>query len=178
LTGPWWRRRKKKSPWFSDIYDELEKLGDMIDETIQRAVDSSYEKTPSWRNRVKGFSVKIDSDRDLKIDDLDSDQPWQGEEEEAVDELEPLVDILEDSDTVVVLMSIPGVDKEDIDLRITESDLSISIDTDEFEWYNEFKLPAKVNPNSARATYRNGVLEVKAKKLSKAVRNGRMSLKR
>jgi HSP20 family protein len=88
------------------------------------------------------------------------------------------VDLIEDDKMLVVLAVLPGVKKEDIDLRVTETCLTVSIDADEFEWYNEFKLPTKVNPNSARASYKNGVLEVKMERLEKLVRNGRISVKK
>ena len=58
MSDPWWKRRKKKDPWFNDIYDELEKLGDMIDETMQKAFEKSSKDTQTKRNRFKGFSIK------------------------------------------------------------------------------------------------------------------------
>jgi len=133
VNDPWWkRRRKKKDPWFNDIYDELERLGDLIDETMQKAFKSS----------------------------------------------EPLVDIIEEKDTVVILAAIPGVNKDDIDLRLTENNLTFSVDSADFEWYDEFKLPARVNPKEARASYKNGVLEIKVKKLAQSFRADRISLKK
>ena len=70
MSNPWWRRRKKKSPWFSDIYDELERLGEMIDETMQKAFDNWPDDSPIRRDRVKGFSIKIGSDGKPKIREL------------------------------------------------------------------------------------------------------------
>ena len=177
MSDPWWRRRKKRSPWFNDIYDELEKLGDLIDETIQKASNSSSEKTPSRRNRIKGFSIKIGPDGKPRIQEFRSRQPRQNEAEIS-DDPEPLVDLIEDGETLVVIAALPGVTKEAIDLRVTENCLTVSVDAADFEWYNEFKLPTKVDPKSARASYKNGVLEVKVKKLEKLVRDGRISLKK
>ncbi|MEM1682557.1 MAG: Hsp20/alpha crystallin family protein [Sulfolobales archaeon] len=34
-------------------------------------------------------------------------------------------------------------------------------------YYKEVELPAKVDPDTSRATYKNGVLEVKLKKIGK-----------
>ena len=177
MSNPWWRRRKKKNPWFNDIYEELEKLGDLIDETIQKSFDPSSEKTPVRRNRIQAFSIKIGPDRKPRIQEFNSRQ--QRRNKPAIsDDPEPLVDLIEDGETLVVLAALPGVKKDDIDLRITESCLTMSVDTADFEWYNEFKLPTKVNPKSACASYKNGVLEVKVKKLEKLVRDGRISVKK
>lgn len=176
MSNPWWRRRKKKSPWFSDIYDELERLGEMIDETMQKAFDNSPEDSSLRRNRVKGFSIKIGSDGKPKIREFHDHQSLEDEEME-FDEVEPLVDILEEEKLLVVLIALPGVDKNDIDLRVTEDYLNIKVDTEDFEWYDELNLPTRINPKSAHASYKNGVLEVKLEKL-KIIRDGKLSVKK
>jgi HSP20 family protein len=177
LSDPWWRRRKKKDPWFNEIHDELEKLGDLIDETMHKVFENSSDKTPVRRNRVKGFSIKTNSNGKTKIREFDSRQPFH-EEDELVDDPEPLIDLIEDSETLFVLVALSGVKKDDIKIRATESCLTISIDTAEFEWCDELDLPAKVKPKSASASYRNGVLEVKLEKLEKIVRDDRISVKK
>ena len=176
MSDPWWKRRKKKKPWFNDLYDELEKLGDLIDETMQKALDDSKD-TPTKRNRFKGFSVKIGPEGKPRIREFNNRQPRQAESEVS-DDPEPLVDIIEEGETVIVLAALPGVNKDDIGLRLTENALTFSVDAADFEWYNELKLPARVNPKSARASYKNGVLEIKVKKLEKPFRAGRISLKK
>jgi len=174
VSDPWWKRRKKKNPWFNDLYDELEKLGDLIDETMQKALDNPSKDTPTKR---KIFSVKIGPDGKPNVQEFNNNQPLQAESEVG-DDLEPLVDILEEGETVIVLAALPGVNKDDIDLRLTERNLTFSVDAVDFEWYDELRLPARVNPKSARASYKNGVLEIKVKKLEKPFRAGRISLKK
>jgi len=61
---------------------------------------------------------------------------------------------------VRVIAELPGVEKEDIDLRATETSLTISAESQHRKYYKELRLPTPVNPKSAKATYRNGVLEV------------------
>ncbi|MFQ6077039.1 MAG: Hsp20 family protein, partial [Candidatus Bathyarchaeia archaeon] len=55
---------------------------------------------------------------------------------------------------------LPGVEKDDIELHATERGLTISVDTESRKYYKELKLPAEVEPSSAKSSYRNGVLEV------------------
>jgi len=59
---------------------------------------------------------------------------------------------------------VPGVKKEDIDLEVTENTLTIKVDTKDRKYYKEVELPCEVDPNSAKATYQNGVLDVELKK--------------
>ena len=88
----------------------------------------------------------------------------------------PAVDMVEKKDSVVVSVELPGVGKEDIDLKVTADSLTISgefkkdEDAQEGEYhvaerrYGPFKrslnLPAEVDSSKARATFTNGVLKV------------------
>jgi HSP20 family protein len=167
MSDPWWRRRKKKSPWFSDIYDELEKLGDMIDETMQRSFDNSEDVT-GRRERSRGFSIRIGPDGTPKIREFNDRQSMDDETED--EEQEPLVDFIDEGKMLIILAALPGVNKDEIELRVTESCLFVSVDADSLEWYDEFTLPAKVKPKSAKASYKNGVLEIRLEKLEKIVK--------
>ncbi|RLF10715.1 MAG: Hsp20/alpha crystallin family protein, partial [Thermoprotei archaeon] len=48
----------------------------------------------------------------------------------------------------------------------------ISVDTERRKYYKEVKLPARVKPDTAKASYKNGVLEVKLEKLEKGRERG------
>lgn len=168
MSDPWWRRRKKKSPWFNDIYDELEKLGEMIDETMQKSFENSVD-APNRRDRFRGFSIKIRPYRTPRVREDQNPQSFQTETED--EGQEPLVDFINEGKMLIILAAIPGVNKDEIELRVTESCLTISVDADNIEWYDEFELPTKVKPKSAHASYKNGVLEVRLEKLRKMVKN-------
>ncbi len=65
-------------------------------------------------------------------------------------------------------MDMPGVDKDKISIRVTEDGkkLIISARDSDRKYYKEVDLPAEVDPNQSKATYRNGVLTVELKKKS------------
>jgi len=92
------------------------------------------------------------------------------------EEREPLVDVMEEKDEVVVVAELPGVEKEDINLNATEDTLTISVDTPQRKYYKELRLPTEVNPKSAKAQYKNGVLEVRLKKVGKAPKGERITI--
>ena len=172
MNDPWWKRRKKKAPWFNDIYEELERLGALIDETMQKAFDSS-ETSSVTHNRAKGFYINFGPDGKPKIEEFGHRQLVHAEDNIG-DDQEPLVDLIEDGETLTVLVSLPGVKKDAIDLRVTGSCLTVSVDGAEFEWYDELKLPVRVNPKSACASYKNGVLNVKLTKSKKLVKGSKI----
>jgi HSP20 family protein len=75
-------------------------------------------------------------------------------------EREPLVDTIEEDSTIKVVAEVPGVERDDINLECAENTLIISVDTPARKYYKEVELPSQVDPESAKASYRNGVLEV------------------
>ncbi len=78
------------------------------------------------------------------------------------------VDVFEYDDTVEVVAEIRNVNKEDIDVRILSDRETLVIKAPGY--YRKVKLPAKVNPSSAKAHYRNGVLEVTIKKQQNTIK--------
>lgn len=74
------------------------------------------------------------------------------------------VEVFDDDDAVRVVADLPGVTKEDISLSATEESLRISASRDDREYDTTVKLPERVDPDTAEATYRNGVLETTIEK--------------
>ncbi|MBI4336269.1 MAG: helix-turn-helix domain-containing protein [Chloroflexi bacterium] len=77
---------------------------------------------------------------------------------------EPLVDVLDEGDHVVVIVELPGVDAKDIRLGVKGGVLQIDAATGDRKYNRETALPSPVDPASLVSSYRNGVLEVKLTK--------------
>jgi HSP20 family protein len=92
------------------------------------------------------------------------------------DERKPLIDVMETTEEVHVIAEMPGVDRTDVQLDTTESRLDIKAQN-EFRKYSEsVELPVKVDPHSAKATYRNGVLEVRLKRVQPEAEKSHISV--
>lgn len=76
----------------------------------------------------------------------------------------PLVDVVEKENEIKVIAELPGVNKEDIKVRVNGNKLIISAKSEDRQYYTEVELPAEVDEKSAKAVYRNGVLEVTLQK--------------
>jgi HSP20 family protein len=80
---------------------------------------------------------------------------------------EPLVEVNEEEDQIILIAEMPGVNKEDIQLNATN--LSITISTEKVvsgrSYFKEIDLPAPINQDYAKARYTNGILEVRLKKI-------------
>jgi len=90
---------------------------------------------------------------------------------------EPLVEVIPTPGYIRVLAELPGVDKADIKLKAFDTELEISVDTEERKYYKKVELPDKVDPKSAQATFKNGVLEVVLKKIGEEKPGEEVSIK-
>ena len=89
---------------------------------------------------------------------------------------EPLTDVTVEGDTVRVVVELPGVGKEDIELETTEESMCIRVDTEKRRFQKTVALTTAVNPESARAEYNNGILEVTLHAKSKGVKAKRIEI--
>jgi HSP20 family molecular chaperone IbpA len=78
---------------------------------------------------------------------------------------EPLVDVFEDRESVTVVTQLTGVDRSNVDLHATQDKLTISVDSPDRKHFREVKLPAKVDVGSSSSKLKNGVLEIRLRKL-------------
>jgi HSP20 family protein len=93
---------------------------------------------------------------------------------------QPSIDVVETDREVIARAEMPGLDKENIKINLTEDRLEISAETKKEEekrekgyvyremrsgsYYRAIALPSPVDPNNAQASYKNGILEIKMPK--------------
>lgn len=96
----------------------------------------------------------------------------------------PAVDVYEDRDDVVIKAEIPGLSKEDISVQVTDSTLTIKGEKKREEEIKEedyyccersfgsftraIDLPSEVKADQVKASFKNGVLEVRMPKTEEA----------
>jgi HSP20 family protein len=107
---------------------------------------------------VYGFSLKVGPDGKPRIQEFGNTKPLATGPEDVG--REPLTDVIEDEKTVSATFEIPGVEKDEIQLHVTEDKLTIRVNTPKRKYHKEADLPARVSPETTEATYNNGVLDV------------------
>ena len=119
----WWERRRRRY-WWRDIFDEFERFEEMLDEMMRRAFEQMEkgEGVRVYGPYVYGFSMSIGPDGKPIIREFGNVQPGRFGPQ-IREEREPLVDVMEEKDEVVVVAELPGVEKEDINLNATEDEL-------------------------------------------------------
>ena len=100
--------------------------------------------------------------------------------EPSTDVRRPFIDVVETDKEVVATAEMPGLEKGDIKINLTEDRLEVSAETKHEEekkekgyiykerrsgsYYRAISLPSTVDPDNAKASYNNGVLEIKMPK--------------
>jgi|Deesub1362A_J573_1020465.scaffolds.fasta_scaffold01683_5 HSP20 family protein len=93
----------------------------------------------------------------------------------------PFCDVQETDKEIIITAELPGVSKEDIKINATEHEVEIEAEVKReaeekkagylrserqySKFYRCLALPAEVNPGKAKATYKNGVLELRLPKV-------------
>ena len=157
--------RKRRSFLF-DFDDDFERIREEMERMMEEAFKvSEPEVTEEPGSRiirkgpfVYGFSMRMGKDGKPVVEEFGNvKQRIKGEGEER----EPLVDVIEETDKVTVIVELPGVTREDIQLNATDESLAVRVNTAERKYQKTIKLPVEVKPETAKASYKNGVLEVK-----------------
>ncbi|MCK4937489.1 MAG: Hsp20/alpha crystallin family protein [Methanosarcinales archaeon] len=93
---------------------------------------------------------------------------------------QPFIDIIEGDKEIIATAEMAGLEKEDISINLTSDRLEISAETKKEEkkeedgyiyrerhsgrYYRAVSLPSTIDPDNAKASYKNGVLEIKMPK--------------
>ena len=73
---------------------------------------------------------------------------------------EPMVDVFDEKDHILVIVELPGVSEEDIKIDIEGDILKLTASNKERKYAKEVLLPAKVKKEGIKSSYKNGILEV------------------
>lgn len=159
-------RRRRRDPF--DIFgmDEFERMFREMERMMEEAFKGSrFRNIKPGRSFVHGFNIHIGPDGKPHVSEFGNRSLKDSEGKKSfTDEREPLTDVIESDKEVAVTVEIPGVEKNDIDLKATTDDLEIHVDTAQRKYHKTVELPCSVKPKTTKATYKNGVLDVSIKK--------------
>jgi len=159
---------RRRWPFRDDLFDELEGELEEMERNMLRLFEGmknvSLEKQGEGEPYVYGFSMRVGPDGKPHIEEFGNIPGKRIGTEEVSMEREPLTDVIEGDKEISVIAELPGVEKKDINLSATEETLEIKVDTPERKYSKEVRLPAKVKAEITKASFKNGVLEVKLKR--------------
>jgi len=121
-------------------------------------MDELEKRAREGKSFVRGYSVTVGPDGKPVVREF-GDKPTmtpKGTEEKR----EPLVDVIEEKTKIKIIAELPGVSKGDIQLNATKDNLEVKVETPDRKYYKSLELPVKIRPETASASYKNGVLEI------------------
>jgi HSP20 family protein len=159
---------------FNDIFEKISKnlppeFQNLSPEDLMREFRKNKSKFGLNSPIMYGFNVNIDKDGKPKIDSFGNIEPKPYSGKPVVkSKREPLVEVVEEKDQIIVIAEMPGVDRDDIELEATSDSLIISTkENANRDYYKNVKLSSAVNLDVAKARYTNGILEVRLNKIDK-----------
>ncbi len=170
---PDWMRRRSRFPmtkWFEEFeksFEEMFKGMELPKELIRERRLPDGGTVKEMGPFVYGYSFSVGPDGKPVVREFGNVKPSMGggffgakPKLSVREEREPLVDAIVQEDSVKVVAELPGVEKSDIALQCDGRNLTVKVDTDKRRYYKDLELPVEVDPDTSRASYKNGVLEL------------------
>ncbi|MCX8173674.1 MAG: Hsp20 family protein [Thermoplasmata archaeon] len=153
--------------WETDFFDdtferEFERMREILERFFERADKISPAGFPE-RPIIYGFSLRVGPDGKPVFQKFGNlPDRIEGGEFKALESAprEPLTDIVDAKDSFSVTLEVPGVEKDDIDLTVSGGVLCVKVDAPNRKYLKEIELPNDVDEKSAKASFKNGVLDI------------------
>lgn len=166
MNEPW---NKKKISNFNLSFDFMG-LEKAMDELMGKMfMDMNSSETNSLEEKKKpmvlGFSFRMNENGHPVIERFGNVKPAKTSfEMQKV--IEPLTDIIEEEKEIVITAELPGISKQEINLRAeNEKTIILQVNNDERPYYKRIELKNKVKKDSAKASFKNGVIEARFEKV-------------
>ena len=147
---------------FRGLGNFVELLGDMVEAGQQSAGRSGEFTVKGLGERAKGVygvSVKIGIGGETELKPFGNIRSTK-DGAEAADIREPLIDIFDEADEVVVVAELPGASDDSIQVEASGDVLSLA-SSGTRRYAKKIHLPCAVAADTLRRTYKNGLLEIR-----------------
>jgi HSP20 family protein len=148
-------------------------LGDFLDLFSDMAETGESEVTRSGEFKVKGlgdkargvygFTVRTGIGGIPRVERFGNIRPSE-KGPVVADVREPLVDIFDEGQQVLLVAELPGVSEEEIHVEAQDDVLSLQT-TGRLKYEKEILLPGAVDPKPLEKTFKNGILELRLKRI-------------
>ena len=116
---------------------------------------------------VYGFSVKsaLGEQGGVKIEPFGNiRRDEEGKLVEVQQIREPMVDVFDESDHLLIITEVPGIEQEEVRLELQDDILIFSAEKGDSKYRKELLLPASFSSAQMSFTCRNGILEIRLSK--------------
>lgn len=151
--------------WFEDIRKATKELMKEFDEMFKEDLTDEQENIMQEAPLVYGFSYFIGPNGAPVFKEFSNIVRPRTNKPSREGRFEPYSDTIVDEEkgTVTVTLEIPGVDKQDVSVKIEGNSIVIKGVTKGREFEKKVPLTSDVDKDTIKATYKNGILEITAK---------------
>ena len=146
----------------------IEKLGELAEAGEKLSQSGEFKAAGGKLRGVYGINVKTGlgdrGEQELKVEPFGNVRPQTTGAPRGEDIREPLVDVHEEEDHVLVLAEIPGVSKESVKVDIADDRLNIFAKRGETKYQKEIVLPESFSEEKMTWACKNGILKVQLKR--------------
>jgi HSP20 family protein len=140
-----------------DALDELDKYFEELEDEIQDAIRKGFSGTGgSFGPFMAGFSFQLGPEGKPSIQFFGDNSLRPNGYRSPLSE--QIID--EKSGMLRLVVDMPGVEKNDIDISVASDKAVIKAEREERKYRAEIELKAEIEPESGKAEYTNGVLEI------------------
>jgi HSP20 family protein len=149
---------------FGGLFKGLGNLIDLAAKLSEEGVEKRGEikGLPKGARGVYGFSVRSLAGKPVIESFGNIRETAKGPVVEEV--REPIVDVFDEEDHIVVIAELPGVSEDKINIEAAGDILNLAASDTDRKYAKEILLPSKVKPQSLKSTYQNGILEITVEK--------------
>ena len=150
------------------LFKGIEKLVDLagkLEQTgaINREGELNLDQLKKGMKGVYGFTIKSAIGGSPKVETFGNIiKTPQGPK--VNEEREPITDLFDEEDEVVIIAEMPGIEESDIIIDLKDDILEISTKSQKKSYRKELLLPVKSEKSSIQQKYINGILEIRIKK--------------
>ena len=142
----------------------IEKLGELAEAGEELSRSGEFKDATGKIRGVYGINVKTamgdQGQTELKVEPFGNVRGG-GDRPKGEDVREPLVDIHEEDDHVLVVVELPGVAKENVTLEMADGRLNLSAERGKTTYRKEVDLPESCVPEKMQWECSNGILQVR-----------------
>jgi HSP20 family protein len=146
--------------------DLVEKLGELAESGRELSKTGEIHGSGKELKGIYGFTVKVGlGDEGPRIEPFGNvRRDIKSGRTEVQEVREPMVDLFEEEDYLLVLAELPGIGKEDVRVEVKDDVLTISAARGDKKYSKEVLLPWNVSKAKMQVSCNNGVLEIKCLK--------------
>ena len=163
-------RRNSFRNFFGDMDREFSQAEEMLNRVFNTAQGISPLTADSFRESSRfpyyyGYQITVGPDGKPHVREFGNIKPGSKGLVQQSNTREPLVDtsVDEKSNSLTITAEMPGISKEDIKLNASDRQIVIHAEKGDKKYHTEIPLNVEIEDTSAKASYSNGILELKVK---------------